>query len=412
MLYGRNLLNNIKKWYENDQILLLNGARQVGKTSILMKIKEEFEAEQRQVIYLNLEDISILKELNEHPLNLLKYIGDKNTKAYCLLDEIQYLDNPSNFLKLLYDAHKGKIKIIATGSSALELKAKLQDSLAGRKITFSVSPLCFEEFLEFRQSPLKKYFNTEPRPDPIQNEFIALLNEYLIYGGMPAVVLETDADKKQILLQDYINAYINKDIRYIGKIDSIADFNRLIVLLASQIGNLMNMSEITNTLGIKRKELKYYLDLLQHTFVFDILNPFSTNVRSQISKMPKGYFFDLGVRNQILGNMLMPDSRTDAGALFENFIYLELKQKIRQDQLYFYRTTTGGEIDFIIRREDTIAPIEVKYRRLNRLSPSRTVAALGQHVKINKAYRVNLNFNSIAGKPRDIDFISFLNIQL
>lgn len=409
MLYQRNILNKLKKWYENDHILLLNGPRQVGKTSILMLVKDELEKQGRQVIYLNLENFDVLNELNARPFNLLAFRKNPNEKVYFLLDEIQYLDNPSNFLKLLYDEYKGKIKIFATGSSALELKAKLQDSLTGRKITFLIPPLSFAEFLQFKQSPLQNYFSARPIPQTIKKDFIPLLNEYLRYGGLPAVVLENDPGKKEALLNEYVSTYINKDIRSIGKIPNLNNFNHLAVLLAGQIGNLINISEISNTLGERRRDIVKYLNLLNHTFVFDTVRPFSGNRRTQITKMPKGYWFDLGIRNQILGNFLDPESRTDAGALFENFIYLELKQKYGAERIFFYRTTGGAEIDFILKKESTIVPIEVKYQRLTRAKTLRPLAALQKNKTVSTGYCVNLNLDAPAFTLIYINFVNFIS---
>jgi len=232
------------------------------------------------------------------------------------------LDNPSNFLKHLFDKYADKIKIIVTGSSSLELKAKFQDSLAGRKVSFLINPLNFEEFLIFKNFSYLDYLKKEDLPDDIRNNFDKALSEYLIYGGMPAVVLQNNQKLKQKMLKEYVSAYVNKDIRAIGKVENIANFNSLVKILATQIGSLLNISELGDTVGIPRRAVKKYLDLLEFTFVLDKILPFKKNIRTQITKMPKIYFFDLGIRNAILGNFLEMESRSDAGHLFENFVFL------------------------------------------------------------------------------------------
>jgi len=156
MLYPRKITKEVKKWLFEKEIIILNGPRQVGKTTLLEILKSELAkagVSEKTIFYLNLEELKILETLNQDPENILKYIINPKEKNYFFLDEIQYLDNPSNFLKHLYDKYAGKIKIIATGSSSLELKAKLQDSLAGRKISFLVNPLTFEESLNFKNFP-------------------------------------------------------------------------------------------------------------------------------------------------------------------------------------------------------------------------------------------------------------------
>jgi len=396
MLYPRKITPEITKWLPEKEIIVLNGPRQVGKTSLLKILKNELiksGVSEKTVFYLDLEEIKILETLNQDPENLLKYIIKEKEKNYFLLDEIQYLDNPSNFLKHLYDKYAGKVKIIATGSSSLELKAKFQDSLAGRKILFSVNPLNFEEFLIFKNFPYLDYFKKENLPEDIRNNFDKALSEYLVYGGMPAVVLQNNLEMKQKMLEEYVSAYINKDIRAIGKVENIADFNTLTKILAAQIGNLLNISELGDTVGIFRREVKKYLDLLEFTFVLDKIFPFKKNIRTQITKMPKVYLFDLGIRNAILGNFLEMESRSDAGHLFENFVFLELKNQ-RKDKIFFYRTKSKSEIDFVLEENSKIILIESKYKKLSRPIDSRVLENfMKQESDVKEAKIINLNFN-------------------
>ncbi|MFH1188016.1 MAG: ATP-binding protein [bacterium] len=396
MLYPRKILDKLTKWLPEKEIIILNGARQVGKTSILQLLKKDLlkiGILENRIFYLNLEEIKILEELNQDPENLLKYITQKNEKNYFFLDEIQYLDNPSNFLKHLYDKYSDKIKIIATGSSSLELKAKFQDSLAGRKVSFLINPLNFEEFLIFKNFVFLDYLNKEELPADIKNNFDSALKEYLLYGGMPAVVLRDDKELKQKLLEEYVNTYINKDIRMIGKINNISDFNGLVKILSSQIGNLLNISELSNTTNISRRDIEKYLDLLEFTFVVNKIFPFRKNIRAQITKMPKIYFFDTGIRNAILGNFLELQNRQDSGALFENFVFMELKNH-DQYKIYFYRTVAQTEIDFIIEDAGLLDLIEVKYKKLGRPIDTRILKNFMGKVKdVKKARIVNLDFN-------------------
>lgn len=412
MLYRRKIQQKIDSWLLKDEIIILNGPRQVGKTSLLELLQAELKhkkIKKESIFYLNLEDIEILNELNNSPKNILNYIKIKNKKSYFFIDEIQYLDNPSNFLKYLYDEHRDKIKLIITGSSSLELKSKLQDSLVGRKVAFRVSPLCFEEFLRFKRADILDYYYSERIPSVVQSQFKKYLDEYLLFGGMPKIALTSEYENKKILLKNYVNDYINKDVRYIGKIDNLLKFNQLVKILANQIGKLVNVNELANTINLPRQEVEKNINILEYTFVLHKIVPYHKNIRSQITKMPKFYFFDIGIRNQILNNFVELENRSDAGSLFENFIYLELKQNINKENIYFYRTIHKAEIDFIFEKNGVIYPIEVKYKNFAKPAGNRT---LGSFCKANRdhcpyGYLVNLNLNQ---KARDkINFLTFVN---
>ncbi|MBU4256914.1 ATP-binding protein [Patescibacteria group bacterium] len=412
MLYPRKITQELKNWLFEKEIIILNGPRQVGKTSILKLIEQELTGEKikkEQIFYLNLEEIKILDTLNNDPENIFKYVINPEEKNYFFIDEIQYLDNPSNFLKHLYDKYAGKIKIIATGLSSLELKAKFQDSLAGRKVSFAVNPLDFEEFLNFKNFPYLDYLKKKELPLNIKSDFDNNLSEYLVYGGMPAITLQKNKTLKEKMLDEYVNAYINKDIRAIGKIENIAYFNNLMKILASQIGNLLNINELSNTTGISRRDIEKYLDLLEFTFVLDKISPFRKNARTQVTKMPKIYFFDLGVRNAILGNFLDIESRQDIGSLFENFVFLELKNKAK-NKIFFYRTVAKTEIDFIIEKKAKIVLMEAKYKKLAKPIDTRILQNfMERESNAKKAAVVNLNFNYKDGSVEYTDY-RFINV--
>ena len=409
MVKYRKIANIIEEWIEEKEIIILTGVRQVGKTSILNLLERKIkEGNNKNVFYLSLEDMNILNSLNENPENIFHYALDKNKKNYFLIDEIQYLDNPSNFLKLLYDKHVERVKLIVTGSSSLELKADLQDSLAGRKIAFEVNPLDFEEYLQFRGFEFLDYLHKKDLPEDIRKKFDEMLEEYLVYGGMPAVALQNDREKKIRLLEEYVSAYINKDIRAIGKIDNIGGFNNFIKTIAAQAGGLLNVNELSNTLGIDRRHIQKYLDLLEHTFVLGKAAPFLGNIRSQITKMHKMYFFDNGIRNAILGNFLAMDKRGDAGALFENFVFMELRKNIA-DKIFFYRTSGGSEIDFILEKQGVVYPIEAKFKRLRKKIDERALESFIKKAKGGcQAYVVNVLYNGKSAFAEYVDY-RFIN---
>jgi len=396
MLYQRKIIKEIKNWLFKKEVIILNGPHQVGKTSLLKLLEEELikkKIKKEQIFYFNLEEIKILDTLNNNPENIFKYIINPKEKNYFFIDEIQYLDNPSNFLKHLYDKYAEKIKIITTCSSSLELKTKFQDFLAVRKVSFSVNPLDFEEFLIFKNFFYIDYLKKEKLSLDIKKIFDDNLSEYLIYGGMPAVVLQKNKNLKEKMLYEYVGTYINKDIRAIGKIENIFHFNNLIKILASQIGNLLNINELSNIIRISRRNIEKYLDLLEFTFVLDKILPFIKNTRTQVTKMPKIYFFDLGIRNAILGNFLDLTNRQDNGSMFENFVFLELKNRLK-DKIFFYRSISKTEIDFIIKEKAKIILMEVKYKKLVKPIDTRVLQNfMEQESNTKKALVVNLEFN-------------------
>ena len=182
MLFPRESLEKIKRVLPREEFIVLTGARQTGKTSLLMLLKDHLEKTGQTGHYLNLENAETLKALNEHPLNLFELIPAGKTKMNVFIDEIQYLDSPTNFLKLLYDENRERVKIIASGSSAFYIDEKFKDSLAGRKFLFELYPLNFHEFLVFKQASglLGQKLSVYSKKRKIK-----LWTEYIIYGGYP-----------------------------------------------------------------------------------------------------------------------------------------------------------------------------------------------------------------------------------
>lgn len=410
MVKKRKLLTKIGKWLDRDEILIISGPRRVGKTTLLQLIKNELLTkgiEDKRIISLNLEDIDVLRQLNKSPKELLKFITRQDKKSYFLIDEIQYLDDASNFLKYLFDMHRDKIKLIVTGSFMFEVKSRFRNSLVGRKIEFDMTPLVFDEFVRFKDETLLPHLFTEEVPGHIHEQFLGLLEEYLIFGGLPEIVLTRDREMKQTLLKEYVNTYLKKDIRYIWANGDILKYNDLLTIISSQVSSLLNISEIANTIRLPRRKTEEYLDTLLLSSLIYLLPPYFSNIRSQIVKMKKIFLFDTGIRNQLIRNFNGTSSRSDAGVLFENFLLNEFLNVFEKDCIYFFRTRTGTEIDFIIKREKVL-PIEVKYKRLEKTFGTKPITYFAGESDIDKAYLVNLILNRQPGKEHEkIEFIDF-----
>ena len=389
ILKNRKIIANIVKFLNDDEIIVLHGARQVGKTSAifyLIEHKLKSKITESNIVYFDLEDFNLVELLNsgvEKTVEHLRGIGcDFNKKIYFFIDEIQYLENPSSFLKLFHDRYKGKIKLIVTGSSSFAIKSKFKNSLVGRTVDFEIFTLDFEEFLQFKGNKIN--LNTK-LSNILQNQLKDLYKEFALIGGYPAIVLEKSHAKKEIKLKQIINTYIKKDIRDLADIRNISKFNDLLRVLASQTGNLLNISELSNTLNLSQKTIEEYLFILENTYVIKRVYPFHKNIRSELTKMPKVFFEDTGIAN-ILANKTFV--KVLSGGLFENSIYANLRRNIEIENIYFWRTNKGQEVDFIIDSE-SLTPIEIKLSYSDKVM--KNLLYFGDKYKIKDLFCVTLN---------------------
>jgi len=331
---------------------ILIGARQTGKSTLLKQLHDSLVKNAETVVLLNLERKDILLELNQSPENVFRYFPASAKRSVLLLDEVQYLQDPTNFLKLLYDEHAPRLKIIATGSSAFYIDRQFKDSLAGRKKIFELPTLGFEEFLMFKnqETLLREYQslkNGTRQKSTAEPQLWAALDEYVNYGGYPAVVLEPKIDNKIERLQEIRDSFVKRDILEAGITDE-TKFFRLMILLASQIGTLVNTNELASTLKITHPATENYLDVLRKCFHIELVKPFFTNVRKELVKMPKVYFNDLGLRNVLVNYFAPAEQRADKGALLENYVFRSLADQQSRDTIKFWRTADGNEVDFVL----------------------------------------------------------------
>ena len=344
----------IDKFLKNEDILLIIGARQVGKTTILMGIEDELKTNGSIVFSLTLEDPELLGDLDKHPENLFHYVRRTEKRIYILIDEIQYLRDPSNFLKYHYDKYRKNIKLIVTGSSAFYIDHKFKDSLAGRKRIIEIYPFSFSEFLSAK--------NMGELAAQIQSAFVLgqkrrllkperrllwqMWQEYSLYGGYPKVVLEDDNFEKISLLQELVLSFLKKDVLESG-IKEDAKFYKLVRVLASQSGQLVNANELGRTLEMSKDTVSRYLYVLQKSFIVKSCPPFYRNIRKELTKMPKIFFYDNGYRNYLINDFSHFSRRMDTGAYLENAIFGEMA-KSGIENIKFWRTQSKKEIDFIV----------------------------------------------------------------
>ena len=366
----RNILNDIEKWIGKPKILILKGARQVGKTTILKFLEHKLKKKNKAVKYFSIDaelDNPLFKDVNL----LIKFIKDQYSGKflYLFLDEFQYIKNAGLFLKVLFDELENSCQIIVSGSSSLEI-TKNSEFLTGRKISFTVRTLSFNEFINYKsENQFNQFFNLDELKQLssfnsiYSNELQNLLIEYLNYGGYPEICTVSDYENKIIILKELISTYIQKDITAFFKIQNITGFNNLLKVLINQSGNLVNKNELSNSLNLGHDTINKYLALLEGTYVLNFIKPFFKNVRKELTKMPKVYSSDFGF-NKILTRIADIDSYDFIdGSIVENFIFKELQNKFSDENIFFFRTVSKAEIDFIIQKENKLIPLEVKFSR-------------------------------------------------
>ena len=338
---------------KDDKVVVLLGPRQVGKTTLL---KNQFP----EATYINLElgnyiDIFNTRELSK--INKVLNLGtDSNTKEVLILDEVQRLDDPGLVAKVIHDELKN-VKLIISGSSALEIAHKASESLAGRKRSYLLYPLSFKEKL----SQENKLSNNQ------SINITEEIKEAMLYGFYPELLnINSRSDKKEYL-KELVDSVIMKDIYYLNLVKNTKNIISLLTLLAYQIGQQINVTELSSRIGIARATVEDYLSILKKTFIIFTLAPYTKKRRDEISKMEKVYFYDLGLRNALINDFSLPEYRRDYGNLFENFVITEfIKQNSYNDldkKFYYWRTKWGTEVDLVATKDDKLEAIEIKTRK-------------------------------------------------
>lgn len=372
------------------QVLILLGSRQVGKTTLVEKIFPKAD-------YFLVDNEPIKKILEAYDIDTYKTLINENSKEI-IIDEIHLLDNPGRAIKIIYDQLEN-IRIIITGSSSFHIKNKTGESLAGRKIDYNIYPLTFSEYLNQKGIEKDLNFNIfekitndkkyNPKDQLYKFDVKNILNNILIYGLYPHLIKNPN-DEKYLL--NFVDSLIFKDILELNLIEDKKLAKDLLKLLAFQIGNLINYSELANSLKADQRTIKRYLEIFEQSYILFRLYPYSKNKRDEISKAAKIFFYDTGVRNALIGDFSDLESRTDKGALFENFIISELiKQDSYSDKnfkFYYWRTKQGSEIDAVLEKENELIGVEVKYKRkaLNKAFKNRYPEAKVRFVTADNFY--------------------------
>jgi len=344
------ILSSLKS---SGKIILVLGARQVGKTTLAQDIGKKLEGEGKKVLYLNCD----LAEDNGAVNTTSKVVLERllSEVDVLLIDEAQRLDNPGLTLKIIYDNFP-KVRALATGSSSFDLKNKLSDPLTGRYLDFTLYPFSFTEVLQAGSD----------NEALLKNQADALLPQVMLYGLYPEVYLSNTPEQKQALLERIVDSYLFKDILTFQRVKNSQAIKDLTKALAYQIGSEVNENELSKRLKIDRKTVVSYLDILEKSFCVVSAHPYSKNPRREIGSHYKVYFVDLGIRNALIGDFNSLDLRTDAGFLWENFLFVERKKLFANKAMVvtsnFWRSYSGAEVDYIEKTtNEELKGFEFKY---------------------------------------------------
>lgn len=384
MDYIRHLdvkLNEHEKKFK--EVLVLLGARQVGKTTILQKLFPQAQ-------YLTVDNQTTKSILDRYDISAYRQLLLPSTKVL-IVDEIHLLKDPGRAAKIFYDQIP-EVKVIITGSSAFSIKNRATESLAGRKVDYHLFPLTISEYLTQTKIKEDLFFPILDQlssgsfsTDKIYSFDIRSITDFaMLWGLYPAIISHSE---KQVYLRNLVESVVFKDLLELSLIENRPAALNLLKLLANQIGGLVNLNELATKLQIDVKTVRRYINLFEQSFIIFSITPFSQSKRKEIGKMPKIYFYDCGLRNALVDNFQPINSRGDSGQLFENLIFSEvIKANYYGDfnyKIHYWRTTDGSEVDLVLEKEDKLFGIEIKS------SPQRINSAFLNRYPYAKLFAIN-----------------------
>lgn len=343
MKIHRDLLEKIKQYMPDGKVLVLYGPRQVGKTTLVKVLMDSSSLRAR---FINADELIYREALESQSLaQLTELVGDAEL---LIIDEAQRVDNIGLNLKILVDNYPS-LRVVATGSASFELANKIDEPLTGRKLTFTLYPVSYAELVTTYGKLQAKH----------------QLERWLVWGGYPEIITTNDLNQREMLISELVSSYLYRDILELEDVRHSSKITDLLRMLAFQIGSEVSISELASNLSSDFRTIQRYLDLLEKVFVIFRVNGFSRNLRKEITKNARYYFYDNGVRNALIQNFNPPKFRDDMGILWENFLMVERlkanQQAGRLANTYFWRTYDQKEIDLIEERQGKLFGYEFKY---------------------------------------------------
>jgi predicted AAA+ superfamily ATPase len=363
MIIKREIQKNIEKRLFRKKVIIIYGARRVGKTTLVREIQKNFKDIS---LYLNCDEPDIREALTDKTSTELKsFIGPKQL---VIIDEAQRVRNIGLTLKLIADNYP-EIQIISTGSSSFELSNQAVEPLTGRKYEYFLYP--------FSISELKSIYSNI--------EIDRLLEKRIIFGMYPEIVINEFDNERN--LKEITRSYLYKDVLQYQNIRNPDILEKLLQALALQLGSEVSYNELSNSLGIDKKTVQSYISILEKAFVIFKLRPFSKNPRNEIKKLRKIYFIDAGIRNALINNLNPSILRNDIGALWENFLITErlknTSNNFSSKNIYFWRTHQKEEIDLIEESTDDISAYEFKWKNKKSVKEKAPKAFSDKYKNIN-----------------------------
>jgi predicted AAA+ superfamily ATPase len=415
MIYPRELIAKLDPFLKRREYIGIVGPRQSGKTTFL----DILRAHLRKTMHLNnsliqtvtFEDRRLLIQFESDPVKFVKsYIARiKRRNHYLMIDEFQYAVNGGQKLKMIYDTVKD-VKIIITGSSSLDIKAKVGKFMVGRILNFHLYPFSFGECLHVHDRRLMNIYNenhdkvmrlfASGKPfrikrgiDIFAEQMIEQYEQYCIWGGYPAVVTTENREVRRKILAEIYNNYILKDIKTLLELATEQNLYNLSQHLATQISNIVVYQNLGQAAALDYRNLKKHLNILRETFVCHDVKPFFRNRQKELTKNPKIYFIDMGFRNNLIDNFNGLEKRTDAGAMIENAVYIKLNVLFEDTaKIHFWRTKVGAEVDFVLHIAGNIVPVEVKYSKFKEEKISRSTASFIDSFRPKNAIVLTRNY--------------------
>lgn len=337
-------IQTIEKDLAPKRVLIIYGPRRIGKTTLVKAFAEKNK--NKKVLFSVGDDMRLQKLFNSgFRKEILEWAI---SYEIIIIDEAQYIKNIGQAIKMIIDEYPNK-KIILTGSSSFEIAQNAGEPLTGRHFTMTLLPIMQNEI--FKSNFEKK----------------EILEDILIFGSYPEILLQDTKEQKIRILDELVNSYLFKDILILDKIKSPNTLVDILRALAFQIGNEVSFAEIGNLVGRDVKTIQRYVDILEKTFVIKRVRGYSKNLRNEISRKSKFYFYDLGVRNAIINQYNEIELRNDIGVLWENFIFMELYKKSfarkEHKEFYFWRTHKGLEVDIIAEKDGKLFAYECKWSK-------------------------------------------------
>lgn len=345
-----------------DEVIVIYGARQVGKSSLVLNLAKQLISKGSSVHYFTLDEIENADfQSPERLISLLQPDLDSGSRVYLIIDEAQRLENIGLFVKTIYD-RKLPLKIILTGSASFSIKSKIQEPLTGRKFEFHLGPFSITEILDYEGINPASISSTNSKLE-------AILKHFLVFGGYPKVFFSDSTELKTRRLVEIADTYITKDLVELFQITDTVAVRKVTAYIAENIGNLLSIDKITSLGGLKRDLVEKIIHALENIFVSYSLSPLSSDKFKEVAKRPKIYFHDTGLRNAFLRRLDENLLINDLGSLFENTIGNQLVSRYGAEKVNYWRTINQTEVDFVVNREPRLLAIETKYSWDNNSKP-------------------------------------------